>query len=92
MHRLAFDPPEQNGVWKDIVTDYLDIKSNLDVQDQKTLLQALNQGRVQATSIRIHPCFSIQGRLIIILECAGVKEYLIYSSEKRKLTTLIKQG
>lgn len=88
MHRLALDAPETNGVWKDIVTDYLGMKSNLDIQDQQVLLQALNEGRVQATSIRIHPCFSIQGRLIIILECAGVKEYLIYSSGKRKLISL----
>ncbi len=88
MHRLEYESQPEHGIWKDIVSDYLDVRSNLDEREQQALLQVLHHQQVQATSIKIHPCFSIEGRLIIVLESEGMRDYLIYSSKKKKLRRL----
>ena len=57
-----------SSAWKDIVSDFLEMACFLNNDEQTTLMSALQNENILADEIRVYPCFSISGCLIIICE------------------------
>ena len=61
-------------VWEHLVQDFLEIKCTLREPEQEFLLNFLKDKGVRADMIRMHPAFSIDGHLIIIVEGKNTKK------------------
>ncbi len=78
----------KSAIWKDLVTDYLEIRSHLTRPQKTYLVEELQQAQVKADNIEVHPCFSIQGRTVIVAETEPPQEYWFYCSRKHRIKKL----
>lgn len=85
MSRLNDDFTFPSQVWKDLVNDFLEMACFLKPQQQEFLVRELQQENITAESIDVHPCFSINGRMVIICEDIPVQECWIYFVKKQKI-------
>ena len=72
-------------VWKDLVIDFLEMACFLKPQEQEFLVREMQQQNITAESIDVHPCFSINGRIIIVCEDTPVQECWLYFVKKQKI-------
>ena len=71
--------------WEYLVRDFLDIKCTLKEPEQEFLLNFLKGKGVEAESIRMHPAFSVDDHLVIIMEDADRKKRLFYHPQKKTI-------
>mgnify|MGYP000846049693 CR=1 FL=1 len=64
--------------WEYVVRDYLEIACSLKEPEQDFLLKFLKQKGLKADAIHIHPAFSIDDCLVVIVEGHGAKEKWFY--------------
>ncbi len=88
MSRLNDDFAFPSQVWKDLVNDFLEMACFLKPQEQEFLIRELQQQNITAESIDAHPCFSINGRAVIVCEDVPVQECWLYFVNKRKIRRL----
>ncbi len=72
-------------VWKDLVSDFLEMACFLEPQEQEFLVRELQQQNIAAESIEVHPCFSINGRVVIVCEDVAAQECWLYFVKKQKI-------
>jgi len=65
--------------------DFLEIKCTLKEPEQEFLLNFLKDKGVQAESIRMHPAFSVDDHLVVIMEHAGWKKRFFYHPQKKTI-------
>ena len=68
-----------------VVRDFLEMKCYLEKSEQEFLVDYLKDKGVKADSIRMHPAFSIDNCLVVIMEGAGSKKRLFYHPQKRMI-------
>ncbi|HNX68726.1 MAG TPA: hypothetical protein PLL75_01380 [Candidatus Omnitrophota bacterium] len=68
-----------------VVRDFLEMKCYLEKQEQEFLVDYLKDSGVKADSIRLHPAFSIDNCLVVIVEGAGSKRRLFYHPRDKKI-------
>jgi len=71
--------------WEYLVRDFLEIKCTLKEPEQEFLLDFLKDKGVKAEAIRMHPAFSVDDHLVVIMEDAGWKKRLFYHPQKRMI-------
>ncbi len=64
--------------WEYLVRDFLDIKCTLKEPEQEFLLDFLKGKGVKADAIRMHPAFSVDDHLVIVMEDGTAKKRLFY--------------
>ncbi len=64
--------------WEYLVRDFLDIKCTLKEPEQEFLLNFLKDKGVKADAIRMHPAFSVDDHLVIVMEDGRAKKRLFY--------------
>ncbi len=71
--------------WEYLVRDFLEIKCTLKEPEQEFLLDFLKGKGVKAKAIRMHPAFSVDDHLVVVLEDAPSKKCLFYHPKKRTI-------
>jgi len=71
--------------WEYLVRDFLEIKCTLKEPEQEFLMDFLKGKNIKAESIRMHPAFSVDDHLVVILEDAEKKKRLFYHPRKKTI-------
>ena len=71
--------------WEYLVRDFLEIKCTLKEPEQEFLLDFLKGKGVKAESIQMHPAFSVDDHLVVIMEDANRKKRLFYQPRKKTI-------
>jgi len=72
---MSFTPKR---TWEYLVRDFLEIKCTLREPEQEFLLDFLKGKGLKAESIRMHPAFSVDDHLVVIMEDTEQKKRLFY--------------
>lgn len=79
-------------VWEDLVVDFLELACFMTEEQQDYLIHQLSLLNLQAESIEVHPCFSVQGKLVVVCEEIPVQECWVYFSRKKKIQKWAEAG
>ena len=79
-------PASGETVWEDLVRDFLEMACFLSRAEQEFLVNAL-RGQVTAEVIEAYPCFSIDGKMIVVGERTS-GECWIYDPKEKRIKTL----
>ena len=71
--------------WEYLVRDFLEIKCTLKEPEQEFLLNFLKGKGIKADAIRMHPAFSVDDHLVILMEDEGVKKRHFYHPWKKTI-------
>lgn len=71
--------------WEYLVKDFLEIKCTLKEPEQEFLLDFLKGKGLRAESIRMHPAFSVDDHLVVIMDDAEKKKRLFYHPQKQSI-------
>jgi hypothetical protein len=71
--------------WEYLVRDFLEIKCTLKEPEQEFLLDFLKGKGIKGNAIRMHPAFSVDDHLVVIMEGTGEKKHLFYHPQKRTI-------
>ncbi|MFA5160461.1 MAG: hypothetical protein WC484_08175 [Candidatus Omnitrophota bacterium] len=71
--------------WEYLVRDFLEIKCTLKEPEREFLLAFLKGKGVKAEAIQMHPAFSVDGHLVVIMEDAGSKKRFFYHPQKKMI-------
>ena len=75
-----------NRTWEYLVRDFLEIKCSLKEPEQKFLLDFLKGKNIKADAIQMHPAFSVDDHLVVVMEEeADRKKRLIYRPKKKTI-------
>ena len=72
-------------MWEYLVRDFLEIKCTLKEPEQEFLLDFLKGKGVEAESIRMHPAFSVDDLLVVIMEDGRQKKRLFYHPQMKTI-------
>lgn len=64
--------------WEYLVRDFLEVKCTLKEPEQEFLVGYLKDKGVRAESIRMHPAFSVDDHLVVIMEEPDPAKRLFY--------------
>lgn len=68
-----------------IVDDFLEIGCLLDIEKRRFLIRELDFKSHEIDSIDVHPCFTMSGRLICIVESSALAECWLYYPSQMKI-------
>lgn len=71
--------------WEYLVRDFLDIKCTLKEPEQEFLLDFLKGKGLKADEIRMHPAFSVDDHLVVIMKDERSKKRVFYHPQKRTI-------
>ena len=71
--------------WEYLVRDFLEIKCTLKEPEQEFLLDFLKGKGVRAEEIQMHPAFSVDDHLVVIMEDADSKKRLLYHPRNKTI-------
>jgi hypothetical protein len=71
--------------WEYLVRDFLEIKCTLKEPEQEFLLDFLKGKGVRAEAIQMHPAFSVDDHLVVIMEDADSKKRLFYHPQRKTI-------
>ena len=71
--------------WEYLVRDFLEIKCTLKEPEQEFLLDFLKGKDIEAESIQMHPAFSVDDHLVVIMENANSMKRLFYHPQKKMI-------
>ena len=71
--------------WEYLVRDFLEIKCTLKEPEQEFLLDFLKGKGVKAEAIQMHPAFSVDDHLVIIMENAELKKRVFYHPQNQMI-------
>ena len=71
--------------WEYLVQDFLEIKCSLKKPEQQFLLNFLKGKGLKAEAIRMHPTFSVDDHLVVIMEDASWKKRLFYHPREKTI-------
>ncbi len=71
--------------WEYLVRDFLEIKCTLKEPEQEFLLDFLKGKGVRGEAIRMHPAFSVDDHLVIIMENAASKKRVFYHPQNQMI-------
>lgn len=61
---------QPDGIWEDLVDDFLEVYGRISEERRRTVIAKLKTHRVCASEIHRLPCFSIGGRVVVLLKQA----------------------
>jgi hypothetical protein len=73
------------SVWPDLVRDFLEMACFLRPEEQEVLIREIEKLNIQAESIDVYPCFSINGRVMIVCEDGEAQECWLYFVKKQQI-------
>ncbi len=91
MKNVCSEPALKESVLEDIVQDFLEMACFLKPAEQRFLINELLKESLNAESIEVYPCFSINGRAVIICEENSVEECWMYFVHKGHIEKWSKQ-
>ena len=71
--------------WEYLVRDFLEIKCTLREPEQEFLLDFLKSKGVKADEIRLHPAFSVDDHLVIVMEDEKARKHHFYHPWKKTI-------
>ncbi len=74
--------------WEDLVEDFLEVACRMSTRQRELALECLRQEGVDAQHLEVHPAFSLEGKLMVILRGAAVYRCSVYFVECGKIETL----
>ena len=72
-------------MWDYVLDDFLELTCPLTEAERDVLLEALRASRIRTESIDIHSTFSVDGRLVIVLEGPKAHECWLYYPKAGKI-------
>ena len=76
---IMIHPLKPASIWEDLVQDYLELACLLKPSEQERLIGALQHENIQAESIEAYPCFTVDGRMVILCGKDRVQECWFYT-------------
>lgn len=74
--------------WEDLVEDFLEVACRMNARQRELALECLRLEGVEAEHLEVHPAFSLEGKMMIILRGAAVSRCAVYFVESGKIETL----
>jgi hypothetical protein len=71
--------------WEYLVRDFLEIKCKLKEPEQEFLLDFLKGKGIKANAIQMHPAFSVDDHLVVVMEDSTLKKQFIYRPLKKAI-------
>ena len=76
-----------NGmIWEYLVDDFLEMACFLRDEERRFLIKALTEQEVSSENLTVHPCFSIDGKVVVVLEDPAGRECWLYEPRGRKIS------
>lgn len=66
MGNNKYSPLAPPAIWEDLVNDFLEMACFLTEAERRAVIEALKEDEVRSDAISAYPCFSIDGRVIVI--------------------------
>ncbi len=85
MNPLNPEPLLLENVWKDLVSDFLEMACFLTKDEQDLLILELARTVIEDDMIYVHPAFSIGGKLITVCERPEAREHWVYFPKTRRI-------
>lgn len=73
------------NTWEDLINDFLEVACRLDPGQRALAIDALKSENISTEHLEVHPAFSIDGKIMIVLKPGSMKECLFYFLEQRKI-------
>lgn len=73
------------NTWQDLVNDFLEVACRLDPEQRALAIAALESENISSEHLEVHPAFSIDGKIMVVLKPGVMKECLFYFLEQRKI-------
>lgn len=73
------------NVWKDLVSDFLELACFLTKDEQDLLILELARAGINDDMIYVHPAFSIGGKLVTVCEQTETREHWVYFPKTRRI-------
>lgn len=67
------------STWEDIVNDFLEVGCQLSKTERDCILKIFEKQNIRSSHIQVHPTFSFNGHLVIILKQTPIHQYWIYN-------------
>ncbi|MBU3759099.1 MAG: hypothetical protein FGM27_04140 [Candidatus Omnitrophica bacterium] len=77
-----------DNAWEDLVDDFLDVACRLGPAQRKTVLETLKQEGLSSPYLEVHPAFSIEGRLVVILGSKTVQKLAVFLPEEGSVQSI----
>lgn len=73
------------NAWEDLINDFLEVACRLNSEERELAISTLKREKISAEHLEVHPAFSIDGRVMVVLKPGNLKECLFYFLEERKI-------
>ena len=70
---------------KDLIQDFLEVACRLDQEHRLTVLEALKEEDILSEHLEVHPAFSIDGRVVVIVDTETIRECFYYFPARKKV-------
>ena len=71
--------------WEDIVEDFLEVACRMSTDQREVALEALRKQGLSLDHLEVHPAFSLEGRLMVVLRGIDVRHCSLYFVDKGKI-------
>ncbi len=71
--------------WKDIVNDFLEVGCQLSQTERDCVMKIFEKQKVCSSYVEVHPAFSFNGHLVVILKQDTVQKYWIYNKIQKEI-------
>ncbi len=86
------NPQKSLSEWEYVLKDFLEMGSSLNPEECLCLVEELRRQSICADSIDVHSTFSIDGKLVVVVEDTNTVEcWLYYPKERRILKRALKK-
>mgnify|MGYP000446638784 CR=1 FL=1 len=73
------------NAWEDLINDFLEVACRLAPDERALAINALKSENISAEHLEVHPAFSIDGKVMVVLKPGLMKECLFYFLEQRRI-------
>lgn len=76
------------NTWEDLVEDFLEVACRINQAQRITALEHLRLDGITAEHLEVHPAFSIQGRLMVVVRGAEISKCILYFVRNGRFETM----
>lgn len=74
--------------WEDLVEDFLEVACRMNQAQRETALENLRLDSITSEHLEVHPAFSIEGRLMVVLRGTEISKCTLYFVRNGRFETM----
>lgn len=76
------------STWEDLVEDFLEVAGRMNPAQRQDVLENLRLEGITQEHLEVHPAFSIQGKLMVILRGGLFQKCILYFPQQGRFETV----